>query len=309
MRLAALLPPLFFVAAAAFAQEAARPVEAPVHNLPMQKIGPHDLLMLAVTDSPELSRTFRVDDAGLLHLPMLKEPLTAAGVEPGMLERAIAAKLKASDLFVEPIVRVTVAEYHSRPISVAGAVKKPVTFQAITGATLLEAITRAEGLTELAGGEILVTRPGIDLPERISIRKLMEARDASLNLRLEGGEQIRVPEAERIFVAGNVRKPGAVLVREGDALSLLKLLALAEGLAPYASKQAYIYREGTAGKAELTVELAKIMKREMPDVPLEARDVVYVPDDTKRRAKMTVLDRITLFGSTAGATALIWRGR
>ena len=50
------------------------------------------------------------------------------------------------------------------------------------------------------------------------------------------------------------------------------------------------------------------MKRQTPDVALQAHDVLYVPDNTRRRAGMTVLERITLFGSTAGATALIWRG-
>ena len=48
---------------------------------------------------------------------------------PGELESSIAAALKTEQILVDPIVKVTVVEYHSRPISVMGAVKKPVTFQ------------------------------------------------------------------------------------------------------------------------------------------------------------------------------------
>ena len=48
---------------------------------------------------------------------------------------------------VDPVVKVTIVEYYSRPISVAGAVRKPVTFQATGNVTLLEALSRAEGLS------------------------------------------------------------------------------------------------------------------------------------------------------------------
>ena len=41
----------------------------------------------------------------------------------------------------------------------AGAVKAPLTFQALGKTTLLEALTRAQGLSEDAGPEILLTRP------------------------------------------------------------------------------------------------------------------------------------------------------
>lgn len=306
-----LLPMLF--AASSLAQEQRPALEAPVHNLPVQKIGPNDLLLITVTDAPELTRTFRVSPDGSLSLPLVKRTIPASGRLPGELETAIAELLVTSDLLVEPIVKVTVAEYHSRPISVAGAVRKPVTFQAIGGVTLLEALTRAEGLSDLAGGEILVSRAGEPLPVRIPVRRLIDAADATLNLKLEGGEEVRVPEAVRIYIAGNVRKPGAVPVREGDQITVLKMIAIAEGLTAYASKQAYVYRSAASGepgaKSEVTIELDKIMKRQAPDVALQPNDVFYVPDNTRRRTQMTVLDRITLFGSTAGATALIWRGR
>jgi len=65
--------------------------------------------------------------------------------------KAIAEALRAEKLLVNPIVTVTIAEYHSRPIRVAGAVRKPLTFQAFSSVTLLDALTRAEGLSPEAG--------------------------------------------------------------------------------------------------------------------------------------------------------------
>ena len=43
----------------------------------------------------------------------------------------MAEALQAAELIVDPFVTVTVAEYNSRPINVMGAVKKPLTFQAV----------------------------------------------------------------------------------------------------------------------------------------------------------------------------------
>lgn len=49
---------------------------------------------------------------------------------PAELETALADALKADEILVDPVVTVTILEYDSRPISVMGAVGKPVTFQA-----------------------------------------------------------------------------------------------------------------------------------------------------------------------------------
>ena len=128
-------------------------------NLPVEKVGKDDLLGITVYDSPELSRTVRVNSDGDIRLPMLRQQIKAAGLSPAELETAIAAALIDGNVLVDPVVTVTVAEYRSRPITVSGAVRSPVTFQAMGTVTLLDAITRAGGLAENAGAEILVSQP------------------------------------------------------------------------------------------------------------------------------------------------------
>ncbi|MGH9660157.1 MAG: polysaccharide biosynthesis/export family protein, partial [Bryobacteraceae bacterium] len=294
-------------------------------NLPAQKIGPNDLISVTVYDAPEFSRTLRVGADGEIRFPMLKSRVMAESKLPSELEAAIAAALKAEDLIVDPFVTVTIVEYNSRPISVAGAVRKPITFQAAGPITLLEALSRAEGLGPDAGGEILVSRPQLrrnrgaegsadpvpHFVQRIPVKGLINAADPELNIQLTGGEEIRVPEVAKVFVVGNVRKPGAFRVDDGEETTVLKVLALSEGLLPYASKQAYIYRRegGSGSKNEIPIELRQIMDRKTQDVPLQGNDVLYVPDNTGRRAAFSALERILLFGSTAGATALVYRAR
>ncbi len=285
-------------------------------NLPMQKIGPNDLIAVSVYGAPEFTRTVRVASDGALRLPMLKQRVRADGMLPGDLELAIAAALASEQILVEPIVTVTVVEYLSRPITVAGAVRKPVTFQAYGTVTLMDALARAEGLAPDAGPEILVSRtqPGEQgqsntLVQRVAVKALIDAADPDFNVRLHGGEEIRVPEAGKVFVVGNVKKPGAYAVQDVSDTTVLKMLALAEGLMPFAARQAFIYRRegGTAAKNEIPIELQKIIDRRSPDVPLEANDILYVPDNKGRRMTITALERLAGFGTATASGLLIWR--
>jgi polysaccharide export outer membrane protein len=285
-------------------------------NLPAQPIGPNDLISVSVYDAPEFSRAVRVGADGQIRFPILKSKINAQGELPPALEQSIADALAAEDLIVDPFVTVEVVEYASRPINVTGSVRKPLTFQAVGPVTLLDAVAHAEGLSLEAGPEILVSKPAPDssgpgarLVQRIPVKELMEASDPNLNLKLEGGEEIRVPEVGKVFVLGNVHKPGAFTVQEASETTVLKMLALSQGLMPFAAKQAYIYRReaGASSKTEIPIALKKIMDRKAPDVPLLANDILYVPDNTGRRTAMVALEKALSFGTTAGATALIYK--
>src|SRR5579864_7980820 len=166
---------------AALAQQSSRPVAIPEvgANLPAQAVGINDLIAVTVYAAPELSRTIRVGADGYIRLPMLKQRVKADGIYPSELETAIIAGLRQEDILVDPFVTVTIAQYHSRPISVAGAVKMPLVFQAESPVSLLEAISRAQGLREDASREILVSRSQagpdgkqIMLTRRIAVRGL-----------------------------------------------------------------------------------------------------------------------------------------
>ena len=310
------------VATAASAQQEVTPDRAGIGvtaynaesaNLPVEKIGRDDLVGISVYDSAELTRTVRVGTDGNIRLPMLHRPVTAAGLFPNELEVAITTALKEENVLVDPIVTVSVVEYRSRPISVVGAVKKPLTFQATGTVTLLDAIANAEGLTEFAGMEILVSRvtPGTDgtpvrLVQRIPIQGLINEADPALNLVLQGGEEIRVPDAGKIFVLGKVKKPGAYLITGANDSTVMKALALSEGLDSFSSHTAYIYRieGGTGGRSEIPIELKKIMERKSPDVSLMANDILYIPDQTGLRSSLKVLETTVGVGAGVGAAMI-----
>ena len=134
----------------------ATPVAIGGANLPFQPIGVSDLVHLTVDDSPELSQSFRVDKQGNLNLPLLRAPMHAEGLMPDALRDEIAATLRAQHLLVNPVVDVSVVEYRSRDVTIAGAVKTPTTIQEIGNLRLLDALSQAGGLLPEAGPEIIV---------------------------------------------------------------------------------------------------------------------------------------------------------
>ena len=297
---------LFAISVAALAQ--VRPSlmeEVGNANLPALKLHAGDLVAVSVYDAPELTRTVRVDPDGTIRLPLLAEGVKAAGLMPRELEAGLTDALKSEEILVDPVVKITVVEYHSRPISVMGAVRKPVTFQADGVVTLLDALSRAEGFADDAGPEILVTQN--DVVRHIAVKQLIDGADPTMNVRLTGNEEVRVPVAGKIFVLGNIHKPGGFPVRSPEDSTVLKMIALSEGLLPFSEKLAYVVRrrEGQAPQ-EIPIELAKIMERKSPDVTLEVGDILYVPDNKTRRTTMSIVDRVASFGTSTASGVLIW---
>lgn len=287
----------------------AAPPASPEINLPAQKVGPNDLLAISVQDCPELSHNFRVGADGALALPLLKQPIPAAGKLPEQIEAEISQALINGDLLIQPVVSVSVVEYRSVPVSVMGAVRHPLTFQAVGKVTLLDALARAEGLTPDAGAEILLSGSDPAEVRRIPVKGLIDSADPALNIRLHGGEEIRVPEAGRVYVLGNVKKSGAFAIADSSETTVLKAIALSEGLLPYTAKEAFIYRAaaGKSGRDEITVRLREIIDRKAPDVMLQPNDILYVPDSKGRRMTAETLERLAGFGSSTGSGLLIWR--
>jgi polysaccharide export outer membrane protein len=270
-----------------------------------------DVVAVTVYDSPELSRSVHVGVDGTIRLPMVRQHILAAGQTPDELENNIAAALVDEHLMVGPIVSVSLVETHSRPITVIGAVRTPITFEVSGTVTLLEAIVKAGGLTENAGTEILVSHPSTDaggsaalFTERIPLHAAMDISDPASRLKLEGGENVRVPDAGRVFVVGNVKHPGPILISDNTANSVLKAVVLSGGLDSFTSKTAYIYRvEATGASDQIPIQIKKIMTMKSPDVPLYGNDTLYIPNATGQRISVKALE-IT-FGVGLGIAGLL----
>jgi polysaccharide export outer membrane protein len=277
-------------------------------NLPAHKIEPNDLIGLSVYDAPELSHTIRVRADGMITLPMLKDPIQAAGLMPIELEDKIAGTLQREEILVHPLVTVTMLEYNARRVSVVGAVVNPQTFQ-VTGAThLLDALAKAGGASQDAGAKLLLHHED-GKTDTFDLKKLVSG-DSEGNVPLEGGEEIRIPPAPKVYVMGNVTKPQVVLVHEPGEATVMRLIARAEGTTQYYSDVAWIYRFDTSEqkRREISVPLKAILHRKAADVQLEPDDILYIPDNTKKRATADVTKALLGAGQSISA-ALVYTAR
>lgn len=280
-------------------------------NLPAQPVRPDDLINVQLYDEPEVSRSVRVSAEGTIRLPILQNPVRVEGLLPKDIEVMVGDAYKREKVFVDPDVTVTIVEYHSRPIIVSGAVKTPTTFQAIGNVSLIDAIGRAGGLIpDQAGAEILVSKPngdtGTESVQRIPVKPLFSGSEPGLNLKLTGGEEIRVPDVGKYTVAGSVNKPGLYPVLDGNANTVITAIAQAQGTIQYFSHTAYLYRPDNNGTVhEIPVPLGDILKRKQPDMTVQAKDVLYIPDSSARRITDKTVTTLTQVGGSA-ALALIY---
>ena len=281
-------------------------------NLPSESLGADDLLEVMVSYCPELTRSFRVGSDGTLALPLLKEKLKVVGMTPIEVANELARALVSEHVLTDPTVNVSVLEYRSRPVSVVGAVNHPLTFQATGRTTLLDAVAQGGGLAPTAGGNIILTTHRGEnggSVQVISVHDLLAGKDGKLNVEMQGGEEVRVPEADKIFVAGNVKRPGMYTMQGDSETTVIKAIALSSGLDSYASHSAFIYRRNPTGgdRQELEIPLNKIISRKSPDVFLHPDDILFIPDSSGRRMTSRVLSQLAGFGAAAGTGMLIYK--
>jgi len=135
-------------------------VEASKTSTPREyTIGNGDLLSVSVFDVPELTREMRVSQNGTISMPLVPTRLHVAGLTEIQAERLIADVLEANGLVSHAEVGVSVKEHRSRPITIVGAVLRPMVYEADHSVTLLEALAEAGGVSPDAGDTVIVTRP------------------------------------------------------------------------------------------------------------------------------------------------------
>jgi polysaccharide biosynthesis/export protein len=222
-------------------------------------VGPQDVLTVTVFGEAELSGKYTVEQDGTFTFPQIGR-VKAGGVTLRALEQELKAKL-ADGYLKNPQVAVAIENYRSQRILVMGEVRSPGEFQLNGEMTLLAALARAGSTTPTAGHEATIVRPkrhatpGEESTEVIRIDlKALQAGNMSLNLALQDGDTINVLKAQSVYVAGQVKAPGAYAADQGA--TVLQVLSLAGGLTERGSdSRIRIQRTVNGKKVEISVKL------------------------------------------------------
>ena len=228
---------------------------------PTYTVGPADVLKILVFNEEQLSGSFRVEPDGAIVYAVLGRIPVA-----GRTEREIAALIEkelANGWLNKPQVAVQVEQFRSRTIFIAGEVRTPGKYPLQGDSTLLEVLALAGSITSNASNEVVVVRPKAPtaramptLPDsgaeaevlRVDLQDIEQGRISS-NISLQDGDTVFVPRAEKFYISGHVRTPGAYPYTKG--MTIQQAIAVAGGVSERGSTRGIkVRREVKPGSGE-----------------------------------------------------------
>jgi polysaccharide export outer membrane protein len=253
------------------------------------RIGPGDVLDIRIYNRPQLSReAVRVEGNGMIRMPLIENEIQATCLTEGELAKEISTRY--ARYYKNLQVDVFIKEYHSKQVAIIGAVNEQSRFELQRRVRLLELLTYAKGPSTKAGQTINIVHStaaspckqtdDTDTSAAFSSYKLSDVLqgDPKSNPYLEAGDIVTLPEADQVYVVGNVFMPLTIALKE--PITLTRAIAMAGGLKQDTRKDKIrILRQepGTTIRKEITVDLAAIEKKRSEDLALAPNDIIDVP--------------------------------
>lgn len=238
------------------------------------KLGPGDLIEVNVYNVPEFSTKARVGNSGDVYLPLI-DYVHVGGLTVDEAQEVIQKRLEDGGFVRNGHVTIVIDESASQGVTILGEVSRPGIYPALADRRLYDYISAAGGFSQAAGRKVSVIREHaapitVELPRNL-------ADDLKENLDIQPGDTINVPKAPIIYVVGDVGRPSGLLVDNGN-LTVLQALALAGGTNHTAKMSGVkIIRKGPNGMTETKVPLKKLLEAKLPDMNLQADDILFVP--------------------------------
>lgn len=155
------------------------------------RIGPEDVLSIAVWKNEALGGEMPVRPDGMISLPLIND-VQAAGLTPMELREILIRRL--SEYMPAPEVSVIVKEVRSPKISILGEVAHPGRYDLKGRTTVLDLLALAGGLTEFASrSRIVILRGDGPGPARIRFNYWKATQDGARdNIELRPGDIVLV---------------------------------------------------------------------------------------------------------------------
>ena len=268
------------------------------------KLEPGDLLEVGVYNVPELATKARIGNSGDVYLPLI-DYVHVADLTVEEAQTLIQKRLEDGGFVRSPHVTIFVDESTSQGVTILGEVAKPGIYPALGERKLYDLISAAGGFSPAAGRKVSIIRQRsqttpitVDLPRNL-------ADDLQDNVEILPGDTITVPRAPVVYVVGDVGHPTGLLVDNGS-LTVLQALALAGGANRTAQMGGTrIIRKGPSGMTETRLPLKKMLEAKVPDVTLQADDILFVPLSGAKVAANRGLE--AAISSAAGLAVIVAR--
>ncbi|MEI8341053.1 MAG: SLBB domain-containing protein [Verrucomicrobiota bacterium] len=273
------------------------------------KLGVSDKLDIEIMQETGSRQECRVMPDGNLYFNAL-HGVQAAGLTVPELKVKLETGLK--EMYRNPQVSIILRGVSSQRVWVLGRVNTPGLYPIDGPMTVLEAISKAGGLfssrfsgstEELADlHHSFLVRNGEFVP--VDFYRLLREGDSSQNIYLRNGDYIYLPSSlsQEVYILGAVKQPKAIGF--SDQVTLVSAISGAKGLLPNAYSQRIIIVRGSLASPKVaTVNLVDILAGKQPDVLLEPRDIVWIPNSPWDRIEQYTNLVINTFVRTVAANA------
>jgi len=246
-----------------------------VNGISEYRIFPRDILEIRVYDNPDLTQRLEVSGSGEISFPLIGK-IKVVGLTTPEAEQTLKNNL--AEYIVNPQVAILVAQ--RQKIYVSGEVSTPGAYELTAGMTVMEAIALAGGFKVQEFNQqdqTIIIRGAEIIPVKISDIALRG--DKSKNIFLKPNDLIVAPQRQKIYVSGEVKKPGAYELTAG--ITVFEAITLAGGFTDFAAPNKTSVRRTKGDKKEaIIVPIAEILKRgdKKKDITLEPGDVIIVPE-------------------------------
>jgi polysaccharide export outer membrane protein len=236
-------------------------------------LGSGDKLQIKVYEAEDLNTTVRVSSRGYVTLPLLGAVLVN-GLSAREAEEMIE-NLYRVRYIKDPHVSIFVEEHFSRRVTLMGQFRNPGTYDYLSKQRLLDVMALGGGLSDIAGRVVQVRRYS-NLQEGqsvfvVDLDQLIKEGSSDLNIQINSGDVLFVPEAGSFFVDGAVRRPGAYHIKHTTTLQ--EAFLEAGGLAPYANRErATLIRITETGNREMIA--LDLTQPETMELEVKDRDVL-----------------------------------
>jgi len=274
------------------------------------KIGVGDELKISIFDHPKVSSTATafgniigdiVDENGEINIPLVKRVKI-----DGMTRKEIGELLeeKYSEFIKVPHVMVDIVKYNSQFFFITGGVRTPGKFPIQLNTSVMDAVTKLIPLSEEGTiNTIFMKREAKVIT--INLAEIGKSEKDYSKLYLKGGDTFYVSpsSAERIFIIGEVKRPGAYSLTH-ENYTLLDLIAESGGINPSTSFGAiYLVRPEGSKNIVAQIDFDDVFNGKVNPKLYQGDRVLVSPDalTSYNRIIMRILPTFQLINTGTGS--------
>jgi polysaccharide export outer membrane protein len=188
----------------------------------------------------------------------------------------------AANLKLQPGDVIDIQEHPTVRIYVGGMVNRQGLVDLNRGRGVMEALTMAGGAMPdraALSKSYVLKADGRKIPIDL-FRIVNRGETPPADLKLEAGDQLIVPEnLNKIAVYGMVRDGNVFPMRDGEEMTVGDAISLARGFEKRAQKSHVgIIRMVDGKQTVIPVDMTRLEKGKLPNIPLQDRDIIFVPE-------------------------------